>query len=160
MLHHWEMRPTRIVAAVAALVCLAPAFAGCFSVQGCPGWAGYETPDDAAKSADAVVVARVVEKASTTDFNGASANVWSVEVVDWLNGDGPDRIEVLSPPSACGLSTDPYLGEGDPLETAGKHGNAALFLVGSDPDWRTISPVQGLVELTPDQQLPAAWPAP
>ncbi|MEV4688230.1 hypothetical protein [Microbacterium sp. LWH3-1.2] len=101
-----------------------------------------------------------MEKVSTTDFNGASANVWSVEVADWIKGDGPDRIKVLSPPSTCGPNTDPYLDEGDPLETASRHGPTALFLVGDDLDWRTISPVQGLVELAPDEHMPTAWPAP
>ena len=149
-----------MLAATAAIVCLTSALAGCVSVQGCPGWAGYETPDDAADSADAVVVGRVVEKVSTIDFNAANANIWSVEVADWLKGDGPNRIEVLSPPSACGPNTEPYLDEGDPLETATRHGAAALFLVGDDLDWRTISPVQGLVELTPDEQIPTEWPAP
>jgi len=154
------MRAKRALAATVALVGIVPALVGCVSVQGCPGWAAYETPNDAADSADAVVIGRVIEKVSTTDFNGAGANVWSVDVAEWRKGDGPQRIEVLSPPSACGPGTDPYLGEEDPLETGSRQGPSALFLVGDERDWRTISPVQGLVELTPDEQIPATWPAP
>ena len=152
------MRRRRVLSAAAVLLCLAPALTGCLQVQGCPGWAGYETPNDAAESADAVAVGHVIEKVSTSDFNGANANVWSVEVVEWLKGDGPDRIEVLSPPSACGASADPYLGE-DPLQAATRQEGSALFLVQTDSGWRTISPVQGLAELTSVGSIPAVWPA-
>ncbi|WP_146145346.1 hypothetical protein [Microbacterium timonense] len=153
------MRPTRVLAATVALLCMVPALAGCVYAQGCPGWAGYETPNDAAESAEAVVIGRVVEKVSTTDFNGARANVWSVAVTEWRKGDGPDHVEVLSPPSACGSSADPYLGDEDPLGAAVRHGASALFLVGDEAGWRTISPVQGLVELAPDGRIPSTWPA-
>ena len=140
------------------LLCLAPAVMGCVQVQGCPGWAGYDTPDDAAESADAVVVGHVLQRVSTTDFNGTNANVWSVEVVEWIKSDGPDRIEVLSPPPACGPSADPYLGE-DPLQSATRQEGSALFLVETESGWRTISPVQGLVELAPGEPIPTGWPA-
>jgi hypothetical protein len=153
------MRPRRILVAAVALLCAAATLVGCV-VRGCPGWAGYETPEDAADSADAVVVGRVVERVSTTDFNGASANVWSVDVAEWIKGEGPDRIEVISPPPACGPGTDPYLGEEDPLATATGYGTAALFLVGDEPGWRALSPGQGLVEVAPDGQIPTDWPAP
>lgn len=101
---------------------------------------------------------QVLEIASSAQFNGASANVWSVEVTEWLKGDGSDRIEVLSPPSACGASTDPYLGE-DPLETAARRGPSALFLVETESGWQTISPVQGIVDVTPEGEIPTEWPA-
>ncbi|MFE7845299.1 hypothetical protein ACFUTX_08920 [Microbacterium sp. NPDC057407] len=142
------------------LLCAALALTGCVSVQACPSWAAYDSPAQAAKSADAVVTGRVVEKVSTATINGASANVWSVDVSDWRKGSGPQRINVLSTPQACGGDADPYLGDGDPLEAATGHSGSGLFLVENESGWSTLSPVQGITELTPVGQIPPEWPKP
>lgn len=46
-----------------------------------------------------------------------NANVWSFEVVEWIKSGGPDRIEVLSPPSACGASADRLTTQQRPSES-------------------------------------------
>lgn len=128
---------------------------GCTS-YGCPAWAGYETPRDAARAADAVVFGHVRELASTGSLFGAPANVWSVEVTEWVTGDGPDRIEVLSPPSQCGPSEDPYFGD-DPFEEAISHAASVVLLSEWENAWMGLSPGQGIVEVTPAGEIPLEW---
>lgn len=153
------MPGTRRAAAAVVLLAAATMMTGCVQVQGCPGWAGYATPHEAADSADAVAVGRVDEVVATEQLHGATGNVWSFEVDEWLKGAGPDRIEVLSPPGACGQSDDPYLGV-DPFESATEDSTSVVFLSGSDRSWMAISPGQGIIEMPADERLPEAWPAP
>ena len=133
----------------------ATALTGCVS-QSCPGWVGYDTPPEAAEAADAVVVGHVRELASTGRFLGTPANVWSVEVTEWVKGDGSDVIDVLSPPAQCGQSDDPYFGP-DPFETATSHGASVIFLSEDAGGWRGLTPSHGITELTPAGDVPPAW---
>lgn len=96
------------------------------------------------------------ELASTGSLFGAPANVWSVEVTEWVKGDGPDSIEILSPPSQCGASDDPYFGV-DPFEEATSYGTSVIFLSEHEGGWRGLTPGQGIVELTPTRDIPLEW---
>lgn len=144
---------TGVVLGVVALA--AGALTGCVA-QGCPAWAGYDTPTEAAEAAYAVVFGHVRKLASTGSLFGAAANIWSVEVTEWVKGDGPDTIEVLSPPSQCGPSDDPYFGA-DPFEEAMSHETSAIFLSGDDGDWMGLNPSHGIVELTAAGEVPPEW---
>lgn len=157
---NYEGMPLARRAAIAATLFVAGSvMTGCVQSQGCPGWAGYETPEDASDAADAVAVGHVDELVSTVQLYGATANVWSFEVDDWLTGRGPDRIEILSPPSACGQSDDPYFGV-DPFQSARDHATSVAFLSGHDGEWMAINPSQGVIEVSGNLELPAAWPRP
>jgi hypothetical protein len=143
-------------AAAAALLVAVSAVTGCVHAQGCPSWAGYATPEEALEAADAVAVGDVGDVVATRQLFGATGNVWSFDVENWRKGTGPDRIEVLSPPSACGQTDDPYLGI-DPFETAVANTASVVFLTDRNGVWMAISPVQGIVEMPADGELPAAW---
>lgn len=150
------MTKVRRVGVVLGVVALAAgALTGCVS-QGCPGWAGYDTPPDAADAADAVVFGNVRELASTGSLFGAPANVWSVEVTEWVKGDGPESIEVLSPASQCGASDDPYFGV-DPFEAAMSHTTSVILLSERESGWMGLNPSQGIVELSPTGDIPLEW---
>ena len=127
--------------------------------QGCPSWAGYDSPAEAAESAEAVVVGHVSELVDTREMFGATGNLWSIEVDEWRKGAGSDLIEVLSPPSACGASDDPYLGT-DPFVAASADPPTIVFLTDREGGWMAISPGQGAVAATADGQLPTVWPTP
>ncbi len=131
------------------------ALTGCVS-QGCPGWAGYDSPPDAVQAADAVVLGHVEELASTASLFGAPANVWSVEVTEWVKGEGPDTIQVMSPPSRCGPTDDPYFGS-DPFEAATAHSASVVLLSEWENGWMGLNPGQGIVELTPSGDIPPEW---
>lgn len=128
-----------------------------FGATGCPGWAAFDTPLDAAKDAEAVVVGQVTDLIGTTDMLGATANVWSVQVERWQKGEGGEEIEVVSPPSQCGPEGDAYLGAGDPFENARSDGPSVVFLT-RDGGWRAITPLQGIVPADRGE-VPAEWPA-
>lgn len=129
---------------------------GCVQAQGCPGWAGYSSPAEALE-ASTPVKGRVLEKVGAEPLHGGTANVWSVSVDEWLTRDGERQIEVISPPSACGESDDPYFGP-DPFETAVGFEEAIIFLHKTDAGWMAINPSQGVLELGDDGSLPATWP--
>lgn len=149
------MKVGRVGVVLGVVALAAGALTGCVS-QACPGWAGYDTPPDAAEAADAVVFGHVRELASTGSLFGSPANAWSVEVTEWVKGDGPDTIEVLSPPSQCGPSDDPYFGV-DPFETAKSHATSVILLSEWDRGWRGLNPGQGIVELTSAGEIPPEW---
>ncbi|NLP84728.1 hypothetical protein HF576_12795 [Microbacterium sp. CFH 90308] len=86
---------------------------------------------------------------------GTDANVWSVEVEDWISGDGPERIEVVSPPENCGPN-EPYFGS-DPFEVALEHESSIVLLTGSEGGWQAITPLQGVVPAAPGGGIPEEW---
>lgn len=122
--------------------------------EACVSWVHFETPADAAADSDAVVIGRVIDRTGSASVFGASADVWSVDVDEWVEGDGPERIEVISTPVTCeGSRTSP-----DPLEEA-RGDRVAVFLTDDPAGWRTVTPLQGVVSVTPDGALPGDWPS-
>src|SRR5688572_13091022 len=117
------------------------ALAGCTppvtSTQ-CVDWVLFDTPADAAADADAVVLGTAGERAGSTNLYGQEVNVWSVDVSEWVQGDGDGSIEVVSVPRTC-ESGAPYP-DGDPLDGAGE---LLLFLRADGGRWQTITPYQG-----------------
>lgn len=102
-----------------------------------------------------VVQGSVREQVGTTPMFGTDANVWAVEVEDWISGDGPERIEVVSPPENCGPN-EPYFGS-DPFEVALEHESSIVLLTGSEGDWRAITPLQGVLPAAPGGGVPEEW---
>lgn len=151
-------RRGRVTATICAASVAAVVMTGC-QAQGCPGWAGYDSPTEAAEAADAVVIGHVQEQVGTAEFLGARGNIWTIDVDEWMKGDGPAQIDVLSTPSQCGPSDDPYLGL-DPFESAVEDDASAVFLTDEGGRWRAISPGQGIVETADGGVLPAEWPTP
>lgn len=150
-------RSGRRLATVVLLVAAASIAGGCAAAVGCPSWAAYATPLDALEEASAAVRGHVGERVGSEPLNGGSANVWEVEVTEWIKGEGAERVEVISPPSACGVSDDPYFGP-DPFETAAEFDTAIVFMSERAEGWMALSPGQGVVEPGPDGTLPTAWP--
>lgn len=150
------MRDRRVAVMLGVVALAAGSVTGCVASYGCPAWAGHNTPREAAEVADAVVLGHVREPSSTGSLFGAPANVWSVEVAEWVKGGGPDVIEVLSPPSQCGPSDDPYFGI-DPFEAAQSHTASVLFLSEHEGGWMGLNPDQGIIELTPVGEIPLEW---
>lgn len=141
---------------MAALVLSTVSLAGCVQGVACPSWAGYDTPEDAADAATAVISGRVVERARTVPMFGTDANVWVVEVDEWIKGDGPGRIDVTSIPSGCGAGPA-YFGR-DPFDEATEFDVAIVFLSGDADEWQGLSPVQGIAPAAPGGGVPSAWP--
>src|SRR3546814_19161211 len=64
-------------AAIAATLFVAGSslLTGCVQSQGCPGWAGYDTPEAASDAADAVAVGHVDELVSTVHLHRATPHL-------------------------------------------------------------------------------------
>lgn len=148
-------RTISATAAGAASVLALAVLSGCVHVSGCPGWVSFDTPADAAEDADAVVSGRVSGHSGTTPMFGATANVWNVEVVEWLKGDGPAAIEVISPPESC---SDPAYFGADPFEEPSQGETVVVFLTAESGRWRAVTPLQGIIPAAPDGGLPENWP--
>jgi hypothetical protein len=141
-----------VVASIALAGCSVPANPQCKT------WEIYDTPQDAEKDADAVVIGTVVNQSGTQDWNGTEINVWQIEVESWIKGSGPTQIEVASPPDTCGPVPTPY-SSSDPLLQAGDEGRVAVFLNETGDGWETVSPFQGTIAVPDDDTLPSEWPA-
>lgn len=145
----------------AALLLSTAAVAGCSGgpfvrSEMCVSWVSFDTPADAAADTAYVASGRVVERAGTARSFETDASVWLVEVDEWITGDGPDEIEVISTPTTCTAGgTYP---DGDPLEEAMGHERVVLFLYDEAGTWRTITPMQGIVPAGDDGGIPTEWP--
>lgn len=152
-------RPRAFSALVAGLVAACMSLAGC-SVPAnpqCKTWKIYDTPQEAAKDADAVVIGTLVNQSGTEDWNGVEINVWQMDIESWIKGSGPTQIEVASPPDTCGPLPTPY-SSSDPLLQAEDEGRVAVFLSKSDDRWVVLSPFQGTISVPADDALPSEWP--
>jgi hypothetical protein len=155
------MRSRRLGIAAIVILAVPVGLAGCVAVapvrsQTCVSWVWFDTPADAAADADATVAGRVIERTGTANIFGVDASVWSIDVEEWITGDGPATTEVVSTPVTCtagGAHPD-----GDPLEAALAHERVIVFVYDRDQPWRTITPLQGVVPAAPDGGLPADWP--
>jgi hypothetical protein len=147
------MARVRGLAVAAAALMAAGALTGCVR-DACPAWVWFDTPADARDAADAVAVGRVIERAGATPMFGTWANVWAVEVESWMEGDGPERIDVVSLPQGC--EGPAYFGT-DPFETATEFDQAIIFLSDGSNGWQSINPGQGVVESGDGGTLPDAW---
>lgn len=152
------MRSFRIVGAIVTLLVGLPIAASCTADRaGCHTWELFETPEEARLSSDSVVVGRVVDVASSQHMFGVPANVWNVSVDEWLKGDGPSEIQVVSPPDACGPERTPYIAD-DPF-AAGSGSPVVIFLQKVDPNWVALSPFQGVLPVTGQgDAIPTEWP--
>jgi len=123
---------------------------GGVTTETCVSWVEFETPSDAAEDAEAVVRGTIGDPAGTAPVFGVDAPVWTVDVAEWIEGEGPDRIEVISTPVTCEGTPSP-----DPFASA--EGEMILFLHLDESRWRGITPLQALVAPGPDGQVPARW---
>ena len=120
----------------------------------CVDWAWFESPADALEEADAVVAGHVVGPAGDTQLFGERAPIWTVAVDEWITGDGPDELDVVSVPATC-EATPPA----DPFAAVQDEDRVIVFLH-DDPDvgWRAITPWQGIVPAGADGGVPEVWP--
>lgn len=152
------MRRRTLLAGSFLLAALALTGCGAFGIGGtsgtCVDWVLYDTPQDAAANADAVVIGRVPSLDATTRLYDLDVHVWNVEVESWVQGEGEaDEISVVSAPRTCETGS-PYP-DGDPLETDDE---VMLFLSYEGNSVRTITGYQGVIVAPADRTLPDAWP--
>jgi hypothetical protein len=150
-------RGPRATAVAVVVLLLIGGLASCsplVSSAGCPSWAGYDTPAEAADAADAVVFGVVRKQSGTVPMFGTTANVWTVRVDAWLKGAGPEEISVVSPTAACG--PDDSVEFPDPFHEVGEQ-PVIVFISPSESGWQALSPGQGIVPSS-DGRLPEAWP--
>lgn len=138
----------RAVVAV-GLVALGVGLAGCeggrlpfVPAQACASWVDFETDEERAADAQAVVVTSSVEPDGTTRIMEYDTNTYLVTVDAVEKGEIAvgERIRVASTADACG--TYPY-GDagGDPMLGATP---LRLFIYDEGGTWRTITPFDGV----------------
>ncbi|WP_194421460.1 hypothetical protein [Microbacterium abyssi] len=145
----------RGLAATALVGALAVTFSGCgvpgvVTSQSCIDWVYFETPADAAAEASAVALGSVTGQSGSTQYEGMAANIWTVEVVEWLKGGGGDSIDVVSLPRSCGDSSDS-------MAQFELDDSVVLFLRSTGNGWEGITPWQQ-VTAAEDGTFPEAWP--
>jgi hypothetical protein len=149
---------SRLVSTVALAACLTGVLTGCSGEPrsySCVDWVWFDTPADAAADAEGVVIGDVVNTAGTVDSYGERANVWNVEVSEWIAGEGPSTIQVLSLPRTCEEGS-PYP-DGDPLDTGDE---VMIFVRAGDGDlYETVTGLQGVIPAPEASELPSEWPA-
>lgn len=161
-----NMRRLPRAAAAVVLAAMALGLTACVTAPqsaSCVDWVLFDSPEDAAADAGAVVIARVDSQDSTATMYGAKVNVWKLEVSTWLKGEGDDTILVASSPRTCEAGS-PYP-DGDPLDTDDE---VVVFLAKSQGDpapisgytgeWTTITGYQGVIPATAEGGMPAEWP--
>lgn len=151
---HQRLRAT--VGSVAALLLIGSltSCAPLISSAGCPAWAGYRTPADAAEASEAVVFGVIQKQSGTVPMFGTTANVWTVRADNWQKGAGPDEISVVSPTANCG--PDDSVTFPDPFDEVGAQ-SVIIFISQSENGWQALNPAQGIVP-SPDGRIPDAWP--
>ena len=127
--------------------CSAPPFV---TANTCIDWVYFETPADAAADADAVALGSVTEHRGSTQYEGMAANIWTVEVTEWLKGGGADSIDVVSLPRSCDDT-------GDSMSQFGPDDSVVLFLRSTDNGWEGVTPWQQ-VTADDDDTIPESWP--
>jgi hypothetical protein len=139
------------VAAAASLLSLSGcAIPGLVTTATCIDWVYFETPADAADDADAVVLGSITGQAGSTSYEGMTANIWTVEVDDWLKGDGADRVDVVSLPRSCG-DTDDNMARFSAVD------EVVVFLRDAGDGWEGITPWQQALPAE-DGGYPEDWP--
>lgn len=137
----------RTVTIVVGLAVLSAGLAGCgadgipfVEAQACASWVSFDTDDERAASAEAVVVTRALEPDGTERILGYDANAYVVTVDVAEKGDlrAGDTIRVGSTADNC--SDRPY-GDGDPMLGDGP---LRLFLSEDEGQWRTLTPFDGV----------------
>jgi len=153
------MRRRRLIPAFVIGVLATAALTGCIGPIGeshtCVDWVWFDSPGDAAEGADAVVAGHIVGQNGTTQLYGEQAPIWTVDVDEWITGDGDDELEVVSTPATCEATTPP-----DPVEALRDDARVIVFLH-DDPDvgWRTMTPFHGITPAGPDGGIPELWPS-
>ena len=138
------------VAAASLLSLSGCAVPGLVTTSACIDWVSFDTPADAATDADAVVLGSIAGQDGTTQYEGMTANIWTVEIEDWLKGSGSETIDVVSLPRSCGDTEDGMAEFSDQDEVV-------LFLRSTDSGWEGITPWQQAM-LSEDGGYPEAWP--
>lgn len=117
----------------------------------CVSWAYIETPQDALNDSTLTIVGQPQSTDQTLDLLGEPAAVHKVEVQQVLKGDASvgDTLSVISTPVTC--TGDEVYRDGDPLDT---QDTLVFFLIKAEEhdEWRTISPLQGVLAVSPEAE--------
>jgi hypothetical protein len=121
----------------------------------CVDWVWFDSPAGAMEEADAVVAGRVAGQSGSTQMFGEQASIWTIDVDEWIKGDGDDELEVVSTPATC-EATPPA----DPVGVLQDERRVIVFLH-DDPDvgWRTLTPFHGVTPSGSDGGIPEIWPS-
>lgn len=136
----------RRAAAIIALAVLGAALAGCANLLGatsriCVSWAAYETEDDLARDAQAIVTVTDIGRDGSEQYLGTDAAAYRTTVVSVERGEfaAGDELRVVSTADGCGPA---YGGEEDPM-LGGEV--LRLYLSRDDGFWHTLTPFDGVV---------------
>lgn len=134
------MRRGAIIVAVGLLL-----LSGCAALPGtssvaCVSWAVYDSDEERARDADAVLVVTGIEPDGTSPVYGFDANAYTAVVVAVEKGDERvgDAVRIASTADNC--AARPY-GEGDPMLSAE---TLRVFLTRDGDMLRTLSPFDGV----------------
>ncbi|MDJ1114726.1 hypothetical protein [Microbacterium dauci] len=136
-------RALGVVASVIVVFALAGCSGSLFGTGvSCAGWVSYESDEDRAADADAVVVVTDIREDGTVDILGYAANAYLVSVTESEKGPFAVGEEIRVGSTADNCSNPPY-GDGDDMldgETL------RLYLTDAEdsPEWRTITPFDGV----------------
>ncbi|MEJ1922283.1 hypothetical protein [Microbacterium sp. KHB019] len=141
------MAVTAMASLLALVGCAAP---GLVTSSSCIDWVYFESPADAAADAEAVVLGSITGQSGSTSYEGMTANVWTVEVDQWLKGEGDDTVDVVSLPRSCGDADDS-------MKAFSPEDQVVVFLRSTDDGWEGITPWQQVLPAE-DGGYPAVWP--
>jgi hypothetical protein len=151
------MRHRRLIPAFVVGLLATATLTGCAGPIGeshtCVDWVFFDSPAGAVDAADAVIAGTIVGQSGSTQMFGEQAPIWTVEVADWIKGDGDDELEVVSTPATCEATTP-----ADPVEVHQDDARVIVFLH-DDPDvgWRTMTPFHGITPAGADGGVPEVW---
>lgn len=134
---------------------LVSALSGCMPgiySRSCVSWAGYETPQDQYDSAGLVVVGQVIEldgvKEAPPGAPTGDTRIYRIRVDEVHKGEAGDVVHVGSTSDGC---PDTHYAEGDQLDTQQR---IVVFARNDDGAWTTLTPFDGVIELSQDGELP------
>lgn len=153
------MRHRRLIPAFVVGLLATATLTGCVGPIGeshtCVDWVFFDSPGDAVEAADAVVAGTIVDQSDSTQMFGEGAPIWTIEVAEWITGEGDDELQVVSTPATCEATTP-----ADPMETMQDAARVIVFLH-DDPEvgWRTLTPFHGVTPAGADGGVPEVWPS-